>query len=148
MGYIFVAFSDYQNFRKYYQKVSIILDAFTPFLTSEASPEQGSPPYCASGSEQVLVFVFCQSPDSVSVQSWLSSKSDDLLTLYLNILVARPWATNHVYCDSYTLLKGGSKFFSPSNFEIEKLQIKQWAQSNVWKNEIIEKLRFVHRRPK
>ena len=43
---------------------------------------------------------------------YLLSKSDDLLTLYLNILVARPWATNHVYCDSYTLLKGGSKFFS------------------------------------
>lgn len=41
---------------------------------------------------------------------YLLSKSDDLLTLYLNILVARPWATNHVYCDSYTLLKGGQSF--------------------------------------
>ena len=45
---------------------------------------------------------------------YLLSKSDDLLTLYLNILVARPWATNHVYCDSYTLLKGDQSFLKVS----------------------------------
>jgi hypothetical protein len=69
---------------------------------------------------------------------YLLSKSDDLLTLYLNILVARPWATNHVYCDSYTLFKGGAKFFLSvvyilnSSFHLKE-KLKDFQPLQHWK---------------